>query len=200
MAAQIAVEHVVATFDRHPAVSKEAVQRYIGAAQEAILAQQRKDPYLARMRSTLVVLVADAQAALWAHIGDSRLYYFRDGGIVHQTKDHSVPQVLVAAGDLRPDEIRRHEDRNRLLRSLGHPDELQPSIEPQPHALRQGDAFLLCTDGFWDYVLEEDMQDDLAQAAHPQQWLDAMQARLVNRTDNKQDDYSAIAVMVQEHV
>ena len=91
----------------------------------------------------------------WGHVGDSRLYYFKNGRIVKRTLDHSVPQMLVAAGEIDEKEIRHHPDRNRLVRVMGMEwDEPKYQVsEPMPE--EPGQAFLLCSDGFWENIEEE---------------------------------------------
>jgi len=115
-----------------------------------------------------------------------------------QTRDHSVPQALVDAGALQPDMIRNHPDRNQLLRSLGSPGPLHPTLLGHPVALAAGDAFLLCSDGFWEYVLEAEMEQELAEASNPQTWLSRMEARLLWRAPAWHDNYTAIVVLVNE--
>lgn len=166
------------------------------AANRAIQARQQTEPRLDRMRTTLVVLLSDGVEALWAHVGDSRLYHFRDGRIAFQSADHSVPQAMVRAGEIRPAEIRHHEDRNRLLRTLGNADDPRPSLLEQPRAIQAGDAFLLCTDGFWEYVTETEMEIMLAKSADPAAWLHAMTVRLLAQAEPDNDNFSAIAVFV----
>jgi serine/threonine protein phosphatase PrpC len=148
------------------------------------------------MRTTLVVLASDGQRARWAHVGDSRLYHLRGGRIASQTLDHSVPQALARAGEIRPDEIRCHEDRNRLLRTLGNEDEARPTVLGEPVLLEPDDAFLLCTDGFWEFVTEAEIEVTLAKAATPEDWLTTMATRLLNRADPGHDNYTAVAVWV----
>jgi PPM family protein phosphatase len=196
VAAQVCVQEVLNAFESDPRLSEQTLRRCIEAAQRAILERQRASQALSEMRSTVVVLIADAKAALWAHVGDSRLYHLRAGRIIAQTQDHSVPQVLVAAGDLQPREIRQHADRNRLLRSLGQPGEIQPAIESRPQALRAGDAFLLCSDGFWELVYETEIEADFAKADHPEEWLATLHERLRRRTVPGSDNYSAVGVFV----
>lgn len=87
------------------------------------------------MRTTLVILISDFRRAIWAHAGDSRLYWLKKGSIWIQTKDHSVPQRLCDAGEITPDEIRFHEDHSRLLRSLGARTEIRPSLSGEPQAV-----------------------------------------------------------------
>ena len=88
-----------------------------------------------------------AEQARWMHVGDSRLYHFRDGKLQTQTMDHSVSQMAVLMGDITPQEIRFHEDRNRVLRALGG-DNAKPDLSPILVTAQGKDAFLLCTDGF----------------------------------------------------
>jgi len=201
VASKLAVESIVNSFKRYQEISSEAIQKYFEIAQNAIINQQKKIPALSEMRTTIVLLLADPQFAIWGYAGDTRLYHFRGGRIIFQTKDHSVPQALANAGDIRPEEIRYHEDRHRLLRAMGQEDQFRPTITAEKKALQNGDAFLLCTDGFWELVLEKEMEHDLVNFADPKSWLDKMQEMILarsSRQDNKQhDNYTAIAVFVR---
>ena len=99
------------------------------------------------------------------------------------------------AGEIKSDQIQHHIDRSRLLKSLGNPVPLQPTIPPTSRpSSTQGDAFLLCTDGFWENVFETEMQADLAVARSAAEWLARLQNRLLRRMSDKQDNYSAIAI------
>jgi serine/threonine protein phosphatase PrpC len=196
VAAQAAVEAALNALDPDVKLSSKTLRRCMDAAQAEILLRQQTSEALAAMRSTFVLLLAEPGAAIWGHVGDSRLYHLHEGRIVHQTADHSVPQALVAAGDLRPREVRHHADRNRLLRSLGEPGELRPTLEERPRLLHHDDAFLLSTDGFWEYVYETEVEADFAKANHPDMWLALMHERLHRRGGSAGDNYSAIAVFL----
>lgn len=145
------------------------------------------------MRSTVVAMAADDFGAAHIHAGDSRFYHFHNGTLVFQTLDHSASQLAVIMEEITPEQIRFHEDRNRVLRCLGQPGTLQPTaagfpLEPGEH------AFLLCTDGFWEYVLEPEMETDLSAAADPEDWLRRMRQRLQERIPPNNDNNSAAAV------
>lgn len=196
VASRLATEQIISTFRAAPEISPATLKRQMQAAQEAIIQRQEEDPRLFSMRTTAVILITDFQSALWAHIGDSRLCHFRSGRMIFQTEDHSVPQAMANAGDITPEEIRFHEDRNRLLRTLGKEDDLRPVIREDPSPLRNGDTFLLCTDGFWEYVTETEMAVDLAKSNNPQEWLEKMETRIVERAKKDHDNYSAIGVSV----
>jgi len=193
-ASRIACETVVRNFQSNPGVSPDAVQAYLRNADDAVRREQQANPALARMRSTIVILAANATHAVAGHVGDSRLYHFRDGRLFGQTRDHSVPQSLVDAGELAPAAIRHHEDRSRLLRALGEQQPARATVYSTPLSIGSGDVFLLCTDGFWENVLEVEMELDLAKSRTAADWLARMENRLQERVDGSHDNYTAVAV------
>ncbi len=196
IASEIAVKSVLEEFQHSPECSRVALLAYMEKAAEALRKQQSQDLRLAQMRTTAVVLVSDFNGALWAHMGDSRLYYLRQGSIAFQTRDDTVPQALCDAGKIGPDEIRFHSDRNRLLRALGNNSEAKPTVEQKPVALLSGDAFLLCSDGFWEYVTETEMEADFASSSTSCEWLARMEQRLLKRVVDGHDNYSAVGIFV----
>jgi len=106
-------------------------------------------------RSTCVLLHIDGHRAHWAHVGDSRLYWFRDGKLEERTMDHSVPQMLVDAGEIDEAELAEHPDANRVTRSLGGNTEAE--AEYGQAEIIDGDGFLLCSDGLWSTVELDEM-------------------------------------------
>ncbi|MCI0489334.1 MAG: protein phosphatase 2C domain-containing protein [Blastocatellia bacterium] len=194
IASAIAVEAILDSFRRNRALSPQALESHISAAHNAILEKQRQEPHLSNCRTTAVLLVSDYRSALWAHTGDSRLYHLRGGRIHFQTKDHSVPQVMADAGEIALDRIRHHEDRNRLLRALGTEGEARPTVQIEKQRLCREDAFLLCVDGFWEYVFETEMEVDYSKAVDPADWLAKMESRITRRADENHDNYTAIGV------
>lgn len=178
---------------RSAALEPEPLRALFEAAHRAVQEAQR-DPSTAGCRTTSVVLMVAGDRALWGHVGDTRLYHLRRGRIVAQTLDHSVPQALVQTGAIQASEIRRHPDRNRLLRSLGGEEEVAPSLLAAPVALEAGDAFLLCSDGLWEHVTEGEMEESLRGASGPEEWLRRLEARVLGAARGAFDNYSATAV------
>ena len=172
---------------------EEALRALVRSANERVLALQGP---LCSMKTTLVLLAVRENTAVWAHVGDSRLYCFIDGRLKAQTLDHSVAQMNVLLGEITPEEIRFHEDRSRVLRALGQEDELK--IDTGRRELGPGrSAFLLCSDGFWEYVLEEEMERDLQAATDPEDWLRCMRKRLLERVRGENDNNTAAAVWAE---
>ncbi len=194
MASKITVEAILGHFKASPGNSRDHLKGYLEKARLCFLAEQEKDRSLLNMKATLVVVLTDFRELYWGHIGDSRLYCFHDGKIIMQTKDHSVPQHLAASGAISQDQVRFHEDRNRLTRAFDGGDLSRFEIADKPLMLQGNEAMLLCSDGFWEFVLEAEMEEDLKTVKTPAQWLDQMEKRLLARVESGNDNYSALAL------
>jgi len=105
--------------------------------------------------TTVVALIVRDAQAFWVHVGDSRLYHFRGQALLSRTKDHSMVQMLVDAGEVAEEEIATHPDQNKLLRSIGGED--PPKTTHGSVSLTAEDAFLLCSDGFWETITVEEI-------------------------------------------
>ena len=197
VASGIAVEQAVAAFAQAQTVSEEVIHTAFQNGQKAILEAQRADRSASDMKTTFVYLLVGKEEIRWAHIGDSRLYSFERGRLAERTLDHSVPQMLVAAGQLKEKQIRHHPDRNRLLRVMGV-DWEEPRYQlGGPAAPAAGQAFLLCSDGFWEWIDEKKMTSALKKSGSPQEWLQRMEEIILKQGRGKNmDNYSAIAVWV----
>jgi serine/threonine protein phosphatase PrpC len=195
MASDIVVRTTTLILQRTTVFSPEVLQAAIEEANTVLNAGQEGYTAQQRMHATVVVLWLQAQTgqALWAHVGDSRLYRVRQGRVAQLTTDDSVVQHMVDAGFIRPEEARHHPRKNQLLAAMGSED--MPAVHvSEPHSLREGDAFLLCSDGWWDQLEPADMERTLAQAPNPTAWLDGMAALVAQRQVPNQDNYTAVAV------
>ena len=196
IASRLAIEAAISSFEENPTINEDALNTHIARANRAVLDRQTAEPELTHMRTTMVVLIASPDAAMWAHAGDSRLYRFRKGKIQEQTLDDSVPQRLVDAGEISADQIRFHEDRSRLLNSVGAREGVLASTRAMPGGPEPGDAFLLASDGFWEVVTEPEMENDFTGTSSSEKWIEKMEGRVKQRASAGHDNYSAIAVQV----
>src|SRR5664279_1435850 len=107
-------------------------------------------------RTTCVACVVQASYAYWGHVGDSRLYLFRQGGLIGQTKDHSKVQYLLDQGIIGVHEVADHPDRNKIFSCLG--GLVDPVIDLSRRTpLRNGDLVVMCTDGLWSVYPQEEI-------------------------------------------
>lgn len=107
-------------------------------------------------RTTVVAAILQNNLLHVAHVGDSRLYHFRNGQPIFRTEDHSVVQMLYRKGQLRPEEMAHHPDLHKIYNCVGGEKMPDVSLAP-PRELIDGDIILLCTDGLWTTVGDQDI-------------------------------------------
>ena len=109
----------------------------------------------------MVACLVQHNCAVWAHCGDSRLYWVRGNGVLAQTRDHSHLEYLIAKGLASPAQRSSHPDRNKLYNCIGGSS--VPRIELSRQAsLEAGDVLLLCSDGLWSMVPDAEIVQKLA--------------------------------------
>ncbi len=169
------------------------------AAQRAIMEKQVRENAGDKMKTTACCMALDEKKAYIGHVGDSRVYVFdRHMNVMKRTLDHSVPQMLALSGQIRESEIRHHPDRSTVMRSLGVEWNEDMFELEKPVPLGKCKGFLLCTDGFWELIEEEDMCRTLKEAQSAEEWLYKMrQIVKANGEGTKMDNHSAIAVWVE---
>jgi protein phosphatase len=112
-------------------------------------------------RTTIVACLVQHNCAVWAHCGDSRLYWMRRGQILARTRDHSHIEHLIAKGLADPSERTTHPDRNKLYSCLGA--STPPKVELSRQAsLEPGDVLLLCSDGLWGILPDTEIVHQLS--------------------------------------
>lgn len=177
--------------------SDEVLEMAFLNAQNKLTDEQIRLDAVSEMKTTMVCLRVYNGMAQWGHVGDTRLYMFRGNKLFVRTLDHSVPQMLVAAGEIKEKDIRFHEDRNRLIRVLGTTWDKPKYEVAEPIKVQSGDAFLMCTDGFWELINEKEMIKCLKKSSTARQWLEKM-AELVNKNGKKvdMDNNTALGVII----
>jgi serine/threonine protein phosphatase PrpC len=166
-------------------------------AQEEILRMQREQGIKDGMLTTGVALAVAGGRCAWAHCGDSRLYMFKDGKSQIRTIDHSVPQMLALAGEIKERDIARHPDRNRLLRAVGLEWDSPRFEVSDEYGVADCQAFLLCTDGFWELVAQRAMEKCLRKTDSAESWLATLSALAEkNGRGGETDNRTAIAVVI----
>lgn len=158
VAAQIAVQYIVQAFQREaqPALADPLLflSRTLTNAHHAILDYAFDKSLREAPRTTVVACLIQDGMGYWAHAGDSRLYLLRHGRVQCRSRDHSRVQLMVDQGLLDREGAAHHPERNRIYSCLGgtHPPQIEYS---RPTPLYHGDVLVLCTDGAWG-----PMQDD----------------------------------------
>ncbi|HSI23561.1 MAG TPA: protein phosphatase 2C domain-containing protein [Methylophilaceae bacterium] len=160
VAAQFAIEVLTDSFQRmaRPTLSNpfkflddHIRQVHDAIDRHALLSDMPEPP-----RTTIVTALVQHDALYCAHAGDSRLYHFRGGKLLFRTEDHSKVQMLYRKGVISKDEMLTHPERNKIYNCVG--GEEQPQIEMSPKRdVQDGDVVLLCTDGLWTLLADEEI-------------------------------------------
>jgi len=196
IASQKATEVFGRVFCANPNSNKDFLDDAFTGAQSEIIALQQASGDKLGMKTTAVCLSVIDGKCQYGHIGDSRLYLFHKNKVKTRTLDHSVPQMLVLSGEIKEKHISSHPDRNRLLRAIGVEWDSPRYELSDEFPLSSCQAFLLCTDGFWEYIEPKLMAKYLKKSKSVEEWLDLMTAEVEkNGRGQEMDNYTAIAVM-----
>ncbi len=131
-------------------------------AEQRILEHARAHPELQGMGTTATAVAVFPTHLCYAHVGDSRLYRVRAGMISRLTRDHSYVGRLVESGVISPEEADGHPQRHILTAALGAGSETSPDIPAAAVSLDPGDILVLCTDGLWSKVGDEEIRQVVA--------------------------------------
>lgn len=196
-ASQLVAQVVIDEFDKS-STNEGFIEKAFEKAQEELRKEQVKRFSESKMKTTAVILVTDPEYARIGHIGDSRLYIFNRNKVKKRTIDHSVPQMLVLSHRIKESEIRNHPDRNIIMRVMGIEWE-KPMYElMDPIKLKKCQAFLLCSDGFWECVEEKKMEALLKSSKDAEEWVSKMTETARSEEFKKKsemDNFSAIGII-----
>ena len=158
VASSIAVETVSRVYYDDKSDPEESLKKAFRQANRDIHAVSVKSASLSGMGTTCTALVLRDGTALSAHVGDSRLYLVRDGRIYVMTEDHSAVMEMVKRGLISLEEARHHPDKNIILRAVGSQPDVEVSSWEEPFPVKASDQFILCSDGLYDLVEDEEIK------------------------------------------
>ncbi len=198
LAARLTVDAVLGGYRENPLFAPASLASLISRAEHTVSEEQPLSKSRMHMSATVVLLCIDPLTgrALWAHWGDSRLYCFRGGKVLRMTEDHSVVQQLLHAGIYAKSDPRSLPNRSVLAGAVGAESQVPPTVLHESMELQEGDAFLLCSDGLWENLLESDMENALQTSERPDTWLRNMTGSVMTQGRPHQDNLSALAVWV----
>jgi PPM family protein phosphatase len=161
-ASHIAVQTVRDTFTKDEGTPQGLLVSGMKAAHERIREYARQHPKLFGMGTTCTAACVARGFLYFAHIGDSRLYLVRGGNISRLTRDHSYVGRLIESGLISASEAEAHPQRHILTAALGVGDDPNPDTPLQPLPLQNGDTLLLCTDGLWGLVNDQELRKSVS--------------------------------------
>ena len=205
IASRLVIDAIVEKFMQEASFSARALRSYVDWAIVKVAQNKKLNTKQQNMSATMAAVLIDKsnRCALWAHLGDTRIYMFRQGKIISVTKDHSLAQRFVDAGYAQYAQIREHPQRSVLFAAIGAEGDTFPDITREVVELQNDDAFLLCTDGFWEWVMEAEMEQSLASSCSSNDWLTAMNAiaqKNVGISNRNRDNFSAFTIWLRDPI
>src|SRR4051794_8315376 len=193
VASEMAISEFVTDRDADASAEKQLEQIAL-AANRKIWEMAQSDSRHAGMGTTLTAAMVDGPQVAVGHVGDSRLYLFRDGQIERMTRDHSLVEEFVRQGKLTPEQAEKHPQRSVITRALGPENSVEVDTFRIP--ARDGDVFLLCSDGLSGMVSDSDMAAILGE----QRPLDAAASALVGAANDNggRDNITAVLFRVED--
>jgi len=185
-ASRLAVETVRDVYDAgFHGDPQAALLESFAAAHTCILKYAEQHPTFQGMGTTCTAVVIRERQLYFAHVGDSRLYLVREGNIRRLTRDHSYVGRLVESGLVRAEDAEKHPQRHILTSALGAGLEVAVDGGESPEALLEGDRLILCTDGLWGVVGEEELEAAVCEN-HPAEACEVLvqRARELGGPDN----------------
>lgn len=157
-ASRLAVETVREVYDHtFNGDPQQALLAAFAVAHDNIQRYAIEHPQFLGMGTTCTAMSIVGSQLHFAHVGDSRLYLLRGANISRLTRDHSYVSRLVESGIVRSEDAESHPQRHILTAALGSGREVDPDFPEHPIALEDGDQFVLCTDGLWSLVTEQEI-------------------------------------------
>lgn len=198
IASTIAAQSIIERFKERPALSLEAVEDYLKYSFDSMRLNRSYNRERHNMSSSVAVFLTDEKKAVWGHLGDCRIYFFKRRRIREITSDHTAAFIDYENKETDYEGIRNNPNKERLLRCIGDKERFRPEITPFRRVCSK-DAFLLCTDGFWNHVTEDDMEKSIKQADTPRIWLkDMLEIHHIDyETAANVDSYSAAAIFLE---
>jgi serine/threonine protein phosphatase PrpC len=141
--------------------------------------------------TTLTSALVLGHSAYVAHVGDTRAYYLDDNGLKQITQDHSLVNRLVQLGQISTEEAQQHPQRNFLYRAVGQGPELKVDTYFQP--LKNDSHLILCSDGLWNPVPEEEIVHTIRTSSSPQEACN----RLIDRANDYGGEDNITVVMAR---
>ena len=145
--------------------------------------------------ATLCALIIKQNYAIWAHAGDSRLYFFRGGRLIHRTEDHTYAEQLRLEGRSEDADLAAARYKNILVSALGINKKPRVVIG-EDASLREGDIFLLASDGMWAYF-EDDELVEILYALTPREASERLVSLARERSEGRGDNLSVAIIKLE---
>ncbi|WP_313113633.1 PP2C family protein-serine/threonine phosphatase [Aequorivita sediminis] len=191
MACDILLEYCLKYWAKHAPL--KLLQKAFYNAHKEIVETGERNTEQQGMGTTATSVIIQQNICYIGHIGDSRIYFFRNGSLTQISKDHTLVNQMFEDGDITKQERDNHPMKNVLLQALGTKTNIQPQITSKRYKVLEGDRIFLCSDGVTDVFSDDDIKDLLSM--HQAEFvLECLSCTAITR--NVSDNFSALLIEV----
>lgn len=202
LAAQTAVDVFVAGFKEDKPKAADAasfIRKVVESAHQSVVRVGIRKPLDQRPRTTATLCIISRDSARWGHVGDSRVYHLRRGGVYNRTRDHSAVESLFQRGAISEAEMQTHPMRNFVEECLGGEVDTPKIDIADAQSLEPGDVILLCSDGFWSPLDMDAVARRLCDAKDLQDELDTLADKATSTASPHSDNVTATAFRLESY-
>lgn len=195
IASRMAVERIISELqdleaDLDSADERARLMDAILLANEEVYNYAEEHPECSGMGTTVVATLIGPEGGVTAHIGDSRIYLFKNNSLIQHTEDHTLVQELMKNGQITSEEAAVHPQRNVIMRALGTEKDVR--IDLGTFSWETGDAVILCSDGLTNKVPVPTIAEWLREPISLQEQVDALVSKAI--TAGGEDNITLVAV------
>ena len=157
IASKTAVEAIAYYFKNFNYAAPVQLEKAIQYANSSIISKTLIDPSLKGMGTTVSMVTLARHMAFWGHVGDSRIYLYREGAFSQISVDHTIVQVLLDKGKITEEEALNHPQRHVLTRAVGVDSNL--IVDTGAFEVQPNDRILICSDGLTSFIGRPELCD-----------------------------------------
>jgi len=191
--AKIAVDSMIRQFSENPSMEKREIQGWLETANKELVARSKS----MRLKASITVFVTDYAFMMFGMTGNTRLYLFREGNLIHRSIDQSLSSNLVEGGKLSTAKIASHLERHNLYCYLGQQEGFNAEVSGRIK-LVDGDKITMLTRGIWENIDIGEMTDAVKDAQDPQKVLNNVVSLLLSRKPFNLDNYTLATIFIDK--
>ncbi|MGE0187902.1 MAG: PP2C family serine/threonine-protein phosphatase [Steroidobacteraceae bacterium] len=193
-AAAVALKSIIESFTKQVSPLLDPlgfIHLALGRAHDEVVRLGRDKPIEVRPRATAVICLVQEGMAYWAHVGDSRIYHLRQEAVLERSRDHSHVELLLREGKITEADIASHPMRNFVECCLGGDAAIPEMSVAGSKRMQSGDMLLLCSDGIWANLKDDDIAGFARGHSQLQTALEQLGARAVQASAPYSDNSTA---------
>ncbi|AZO95790.1 hypothetical protein [Halocella sp. SP3-1] len=193
LSSELVVGNIISDFTERPSISRRVIKKYIKNANKLLINESK----IVKLHASVLVVVSDYTSIVWGNVGNTRLYHLHKDKISVKSKDHSIAQIMLEAGDISQRQLNHHIERNNLTKYLGEKKRVKPFVSKKLK-LSDSDVILACTPGFWENIDDQQIEDILKENSEPDEFVNSLEEDLVNMVESELANYTMVSFFAKK--